>query len=307
MPRTNIPGSAGFNRAVWANFGKVENRGVDMSLTVNRQINDDWFVSALANYTYAKNKVIEIDEPLSIVGTYRSATGKPVGQLFGLIAEGLFTDEDFDENGILREGIPVQNFSDVNNLRPGDIKYRDMNGDGAITALDRTAIGGTRVPETIYGFGANIRYRAVDFGFFFQGAGNTWQILGGENWLPGSVLGAGNIFSNVEDRWTPDNPSQEVFWPRLGDRAVANNEQASTWWLKDMSFIRLKNVELGYNFPRGWVKKAGMANCRLFVRGSNLLTFAGFDLWDPELETTDGLRYPQMKSLSMGLSINFNN
>ena len=307
MPRVNIPGSAGFNRAVWANFGKVENKGLDMSLTANKQINKDWFVSALANYTYARNKVVEIDEPLSIVGTYRSATGKPVGQLFGLIADGLFTVDDFDENGILKEGIPVQNFSDVNNLRPGDIKYRDMNDDGAITALDRTAIGGTRVPQSIYGFGANIRYKAVDFGFFFQGAGNTWQILGGENWLPGSVLGAGNIFSNVEDRWTPENPSQDVFWPRLGDRAVANNEQASTWWLKDMSFIRLKNVELGYNFPREWVRKAGIANCRLFVRGSNLLTFAGFDLWDPELETTDGLRYPQMKSFSMGLSINFNN
>ncbi len=307
MERKNVPGSAGFNRTVWANFGKVDNQGIDMSLTANKQINRDWHVSAIANYTFARNKVVEIDEPASIVGTYRSATGHPVGQLFGLVAEGLFTADDFDENGRLKEGIPVQNFSDVNNLRPGDIKYRDMNGDGLISAVDATAIGGTRVPEIIYGFGANIKYRAVDFGFFFQGAGKTYQILGGESWLPGSVLGAGNIFSNVNDRWTPENPSQDVFWPRLGDRAVANNEQNSTWWLRDMSFLRLKNIELGYMFPRTLTNRIGVRDCRLFVRGSNLLTFSKFKLWDPELETRNGLTYPQMKSVSVGLSINFNN
>ncbi len=161
MQRQNVPGSAGFNRAVWANFGKVDNAGIDMSLTVNKALNKDWFLSALANYTFARNEVIEIDEPASIVGTYRSQTGKPVGQLFGLISEGLFTADDFDENGTLKEGIPAQNFSDVNNLRPGDIKYRDMNGDGQITAGMTTAIGGTRVPEIVYGFGANIRYKSI--------------------------------------------------------------------------------------------------------------------------------------------------
>lgn len=307
MSRSNVPGSAGFNRTIFANFGKVNNQGVDMSLTVSKQLNNDWFISALANYTFARNKVIEIDEPASIVGTYRSQTGKPVGQLYGLISEGLFTEDDFDENGVLKEGIPVQNFSDVSNLRPGDVKYRDMNGDGQITAVDATAIGGTRIPEIIYGFGANIRYKAFDFGFFFQGAGNTYQLLGGENWLPGSVLGAGNIYSNVDDRWTPENPSNDVFWPRLGDLAVTNNTVQSTWWLRDMSFLRLKNVEVGFTFPREWTSKLGVRNSRLFLRGSNLFTFSDFKLWDPELETTDGLRYPIMKAVSMGISINFDN
>src|SRR5690606_22567951 len=226
-------------------------------------------------------------------GTYRSATGKPVGQMFGLIAEGLFTEDDFDADGRLKEGIPVQNFSDVNNLRPGDIRYRDMNNDGVITTLDETAIGGTRVPEVIYGFGANVRYEAVDFGFFFQGSGKTYQILGGENWLPGSVLGAGNIFSNIDDRWTVENPSQDVFWPRLGNLAVENNAQRSTWWLRDMSFLRLKNIEIGYVFPRHLTEHIGVRSCRLFLRGSNVMTFSKFKLWDPELETTDGVKYPQ--------------
>lgn len=307
MQRKNVPGSAGFNRTIWANFGKVENAGFDASLNVNHQFNKDWFVSALANYTYARNKVIEIDEPASVIGTYRSATGKPVGQLFGLIAEGLFTDDDFDENGRLKEGIPQQNFSDASNLRPGDIKYRDMNGDGEITSVDETAIGGTRVPEVVYGFGVNVRYKAFDLGVFFQGTGKTYQLLGGETWLPGSSLGAGNIFSNIDDRWTPENPSQNVFWPRMGDKAVANNQRASTWWLRDMSFLRLKNVEIGCTVPHAWTTKIGIRDCRIFARGTNLLTFSKFKLWDPELETTDGLRYPQMKSVSIGLSINFNN
>lgn len=307
MSRTNVPASAGFNRTVWANFGKVDNQGIDMSLNLNRQLNRDWFISALANYTYAHNKVKEMDEPESVVGTYRSNTGKPVGQLFGLIAEGLFTKGDFDDDGKLKEGIPVQKFSDVNNLRPGDIKYKDMNGDGEITAVDRTAIGGTQNPEIVYGFGTTVKYRNVDFGVFFQGIGKTYRILGGETWLPGSSLGAGNIYSNVDDRWTPENPNQNVFWPRMGDKAVANNEQASTWWLRDMSFIRLKSIELGYNFPHLWMNKLGVRDCRLFVRGTNLLTFSKFKLWDPELNTTDGLMYPQMKSISVGLSINFNN
>ena len=307
LQRQNIPGSAGFLRTAWANYGKVENRGIDMSLNMNKQINQDWFVSVMANYTFARNKITEMDEPLGRIGTHRAGTGKPVGQIFGLIAEGLFTVNDFDETGLLKEGIPVQNYSEVSNLRPGDIKYRDMDNDGFITVNDITSIGGTVIPEIIYGYGATVRYRAIDFGFFFQGAGNTYRLLGGENWLPGSVQGAGNIWYNIDDRWTPKNPSQNVFWPRMGDLAVANNNQGSTWWLKDMSFLRLKNIELGYTLPSRWTTKAGIRDCRIFARGNNVLTFAKFKMWDPELETPDGLKYPQMKSISVGLNINFNN
>lgn len=307
MERVNIPGSAGFNKNIWANFGKVENQGIDMSLTVSKQLNKDWSISALGNFTYAHNKIIEQDEPAARIGTYRARTGNPVGQIFGLIAEGLFTENDFDENGKLKEGIPTQNFSDMENLRPGDIKYRDMNNDGAITALDETAIGGTVDPQIIYGFGVNARYKDFDFGVFFQGAGRTYRMLGGESWIPASVLGAGNIFSNIDDRWTVENPSQDVFWPRLGNLTVDNNNRASTWWLRDMSFLRMKSIEFGYSLPQSLVSKVGIKNCRIFARGSNLLTFSDFKLWDPELNTTDGLRYPQMKSVSVGLTINFNN
>ncbi len=307
MQRENVPASAGFNSNVWSNYGKVDNQGVDMSLRVNKQLNEKWFVSALANFTYAHNEVIEMDEPKAVIGTTRSKTGKSVDQFFGLIAEGLFTENDFGQDGKLKDGIPVQNFSAVDNLRPGDIKYRDLNGDNFITDLDRTAIGYSRMPEIVYGFGANVKYQNVDFGFFFQGVGKTSQILGGEAWLPGAVLGVGNMFTNIDDRWTEKNPHQDVFWPRMSRNTQENNVQESTWWLRDMSFLRLKSLELGYTLPSRLTQRVGIRDSRLFLRGGNLLTFSKFKLWDPELETQKGDKYPQMKSVSLGLNITFNN
>ncbi|MGI6242471.1 MAG: SusC/RagA family TonB-linked outer membrane protein [Prevotella sp.] len=307
MQRTNMPGSAGFNRAIWDNYGKVENSGIDFSINVNHQFNHDFQLTAMANFTYAHNKVTEIDEPEAMRGTYRSRTGKPVGQLFGLVAERLFDENDFDETGKLKEGIPSQKFSSETFLAPGDIKYKDMNGDGEITALDQTAIGGTVDPQIVYGFGATLRYKQVDFGFFFSGVGKTDRILGGETWLPASSIGAGNIWSNIDDRWTTSNPRQDVFWPRMNEFTTSNNEQASTWWLKDMSFLRLKNLEIGYTIPSNWSEKIAIRDCRIFLRGSNLLTFSKFDMWDPEIGSNDGLKYPMMKSLSVGITLNFNN
>jgi TonB-linked SusC/RagA family outer membrane protein len=303
--RTNVPGSAGFNRAIWANYGIVDNRGFEMSLNVNRQLTKDWFVSMMANYTYAHNKIIERDEAAAVIGTNRARTGHPVNQLFGLVAERLYTEDDFEDvaTGKLKSDIPDVKFSA--SVRPGDIKYVDINEDGEVNTLDQTAIGGTVMPEIVYGFGANIRYKNIDFGLFFQGVSNTWHFLGGEDWLPGTSAGAGSIFSNVDDRWTVENPRQDVFWPRLSNGANANNEQASTWWLKDMSFLRLKSVELGYTLPQSWTKRVGMQNFRIFARGANLLTFSSFKLWDPELDTSNGARYPVMKSVSVGININF--
>lgn len=307
MQRTNIPASAGFNKPVWANYGKVDNQGVDMSLNLRHRFNKDFDVTGIANFTYAHNKIVEIDEADGIKGTYRSRTGKPIGQLFGLIAERLFTADDFDGSGKLKPGIASQKFSAENNLGPGDIKYKDLNGDGEITALDRTSIGGTVDPQIVYGFGATARYKYFDFGFFFSGVGKTYRILGGETWLPASSIGAGNIWSNIDDRWTPTNPRQDVFWPRMNEYTIANNEQASTWWLRDMSFLRLKNIELGMTLPEKWIHSAGIRDCRIFLRGNNILTFSKFKMWDPEVGSNDGLIYPIMKSFSIGISFNFNN
>ncbi|TDS17307.1 TonB-dependent receptor [Sphingobacterium paludis] len=305
MQRRSIPGSSGFTTMPWANFGQVNNRGVDISLDAKKALSEHFFLSVRGTFTYAANKIVEQDEPSAVIGTPRSSTGRPIGQLFGYIAEGLFTEGDFADvaNGVLREGIPRHTFGVV---RPGDIRYRDLNNDGVVDALDLTAIGKTVDPQIVYGFGANARYKSLDFGFFFQGLANTSRIIGGPNFIPGSANGAlGNIFDNVADRWTVDNPRQDVFYPRLSDYQSANNNVPSTWWLRDMSFLRLRNVELGYSFPSSWLDRVQVASLRLFARGNNLLTFSGFKLWDPELSVTNGMHYPIMKSVSFGLELNF--
>ena len=302
LQRQTMPGSAGFVQTPFQNFGIVTNQGIDLSLTANKQVSKDFLISARGTFTYAKNKIIEQDEPLGVLGTNRSSTGYPIGQIFGLQDDGLFTDADFVD-GELIEGIPEHTFSKV---RPGDIKYKDVNKDGVINDLDRSAIGGTWNPQIVYGFGLNFQYKNFDFGFFFQGNAKTYRLIGGSNFIPGSGDGSmGNILSNYQDHWTVDNPDQNAFWPRLSSSRNANNTQESTWWLHDMSMLRLKNVELGYNFSKKKLLPAFIQSARLFVTGSNLLQFSGFKLWDPELDTSTGLRYPIMKSASFGLEVNF--
>lgn len=306
MQRNTIPSSAGFKKTPWANYGKVDNEGVDMSLTYNKQLNKDWYVGFRGTFTYAKNKILELDEAPGVMGTNRQRTGLPVGQLFGLVADRLFTEDDFVdvENGILKDGIPSQTFT--TKVRPGDIKYIDVDDDGAITTMDEKAIGGTYDPQIVYGFGANATFKNIDVNVFFQGNGKTYRFIGGNNFLPGSTMGTmGNILDNYQDRWTPDSPSQDVFYPRLSYGENENNNKNSTWWLRNMSMLRMRDVEVGYRFPKPWMNKIGIRSLRLYLKGSNLLTFSGFKLWDPEVDTGNGMKYPIMKSLSFGLDINF--
>ena len=310
MERESIPSTAGFIKMPWQNYGKVKNQGAELSLKVNRQFANGLFLSAMGTYTYAHNTIVEMDEAASVIGTNRAKTGHPVNQLFGYIDDGLFTYDDFIdvENGILRSDLPVVTL--VNQVRPGDIKYKDIGGidgkpDGKIDVYDKTAIGGTVDPELVYGFGLNLAYRGFDFGVLFSGVGRTWNILSG-NVIPVSNKGVYyNVFTNYKDRWTVDNPSQDVFYPRLDYGTNANNNQASTWWLKDMSFLRLKNIELGYSLPKKMTDRIRISSIRVYLRGTNLLTFSSFKLWDPELKSTTGAAYPAMKSASCGVEFKF--
>jgi len=307
MQRSSIPATGGYSKLPWDNLGKVNNKGIEVSLNVNKQFNKNLFIGFFGNMTYANNKIIEMDEPYTVVGSSRAQTGHSVGQWFGLVADGLFTSEDFsDENlGILNPEIPTHTYGIV---RPGDIKYKDINGDKKIDALDKTAIGGTFNPKIVYGLGLNMKYKHVDFGVMLQGNGKTYNMVGNGSgsFIPGSGNGAvGNILSNVNDRWTKENPSQDVFYPRLSMGLSSNNSQASTWWLKDVSMLRLKNLELGYSIPTGLMRQMHLTDLRIILRGTNLLTFSDFKLWDPEMSTTTGSSYPIMKSLSAGFELRF--
>lgn len=304
MQRSTIPSQVGFVSNPYANYGKVDNHGFDIALNYNKRFNSTWALSLRGTVTYAKNKIIEIDEPSSVKGTYRSITGHSINTLWGLEAERLFTDDDF-ENGTLKAGIPVPKLG--YDVRPGDIKYVDKDGDEYITDQDEGYIGGTTDPRMIYGFGTNVNYKNWDLSFFFQGIADSYRIIGGSDYfIPGSGQGVlGNVYANYNDRWTEENPSQDVFWPRLSESTNTNNNRASTWWKKDMSFLRLKSVELGYSLPEPISRKIHASSIRFFASGNNLFYISKFKLWDPELGTSDGLKYPSMRSVMIGVNFNF--
>ncbi|WP_072999883.1 TonB-dependent receptor [Mariniphaga anaerophila] len=305
MQRKTIPELAGYNEMPYANFGKVENQGIETDLVVNHQFRRDWFISAKANFTFARNKITEYDEPDALKATTRARTGQSLNQHFGLIAEGLYTEDDFVDplKGILKPELPEPKFGVV---KPGDIKYKDLNDDEKIDSFDETPIGKPYVPEIVYGFGFNMKYKNIDGGLFFQGAGNFTNMLHGATLIPGSGGGGvGNIYANVDDRWTPENPSQDVFWPRLSNIESANNMRYSTWWIRDASYLRLKNMEIGYSLSKNKLRTASLRNARFFLRGSNLLTFSKFKLWDPEIGSQNGLKYPLQKIFSAGVELTF--
>ena len=304
MQRSTIPTQVGFITSPYANYGKVDNQGFDVSLMYNKRFNHNWSMSLRGTVTYAINTIIEKDEPESIKGTHRSITGKSINTLWGMEAERLYTEDDF-ENGVLKAGLDIPKLG--YDVRPGDIKYVDKNNDGFITNEDEGYIGGTTDPRMVYGLGGNVNYKQWDFGFFFQGTSDSYRIVGGSDYfIPGSGQGVlGNVYSNYNDRWTEENPSQDVFWPRLSESTNYNNSRASTFWKKDMSFLRLKTVELGYSLPKHITEKFGAGSVRFFASGNNLLHFSAFKLWDPELDTSDGLKYPSMRSVMVGVEINF--
>lgn len=313
MQRSTIPTQTGFLSNPYANYGKVDNQGFEAQLGYSKRFNDDWSLSLRGTFTFARNKIVEIDEPQTIKGTYRSITGKSIGTLWGLTADGLYTADDFnsvtDAEGntelVLKEGLPVPALGAY--PRPGDIKYVDKNGDGKINDVDEGYIGGTSMPECVYGFGGTLAWKGLDFNFFFQGQAGIYRIIGGNDYfIPGSGQGVlGNVYSNYTDCWTEANPSQNVFWPRFSAATNTHNNRASTWWKKDMSLLRCKTLELGYTISPTLTKKAHIQNVRIYVSGNNLFYFSKFKLWDPELDTTDGLKYPSMRSVMLGVNIRF--
>lgn len=303
MQRKTIPETSGFTQNPWANFGIVENQGFDSSLEINKAFGKDFFLSLRGNFTFSRNKIIEYDEPESMKKTTRSHTGQSINQYYGLKAIDLFQEEDFLADGSLRPGIPEHTFGVV---KPGDIRYEDTNQDGKVDAYDNQPIGKPYVPEIVYGFGFSARYKNLDFSAFFQGTANFSSMIQGDMLIPGSGGGGlGNIYTNCDDRWDPSDPYRQVFWPRLSTNKSSNNMLYSTWWLKDASYIRLKNLEVGYSFPKKWQKSAMMRDARVFFRGTNLLTWSAFDMWDPEIGSSDGLKYPLMKVYSLGFQVTF--
>ena len=298
IQQQSIPSVVGINVTQYVNLGKMQNQGIDMTLEYEQQVNDELYISGRGNFTFKRNKVLYDDKP-SQQWPYLNDVGFPMDQHRGLVAIGLFESEKDIANS------PTQTFGPV---RPGDIKYRDIDGNGIIDSNDRVPMGYTTIPEINYGFGVSLRWRRFDLSVFFQGATHVGRMIGGSQVYgsDGSILSLGNFYEEVaENRWTEWNPDPNAKYPRMWMSAFDNNKQQSSYWWRDMSYIRLKNAEIGYSLPKELIQKIGLSTIRFYIQGVNLLTFSGFKLWDPELNTGTGGLYPQMRTAAIGMNVNF--
>ncbi len=296
--RSVFPETAGLTTIVSSNSGEVKSSGVDIALDYNQSFANGLYISARGTFTYSTNEVMVKNEP-QYPYSYLSEVGYPVNQPRGYIAERLFIDQEDIQNS------PEQfnGFSSSENTYlPGDIKYKDVNEDGQINELDKVPIGNPFVPEIVYGFGASIGYKNVDFSFFFQGAARSSFFINPNDIAP--FINERNALSVIaNNHWSENNPDPNAFWPRLSTEEIKNNNQPSTWWLRNGEFLRLKTVELGYTLPEKWLNLQGVQT-RFYASGLNLFSFSSFDLWDIEM-AGNGLGYPPQRVINIGLQLNF--
>lgn len=277
---------------IFGNLAKLQNHGLDLSAEYGKRFGTDLFVQFLGTFTFARNKVLEYDEAPGTRPAL-SKIGHSVNTIYGYVSNGLYIDQaDIDAN-------PESMLGNIA-IAPGDIKYVDQpdkNGeyDGKITTDDRVAMGYPEVPEIVYGFGPTISFRKWDFSLFFQGAARTSLMM--SNFHPFGAQYNRNVLTFVaDDHWSPTDQDRNAKYPRLTKYENNNNNRYSDFWLRDASFLKLKNAEIGYSFKK----------VRIYVNGMNLLTFSKFKLWDPEMGGGAGLKYPTQRTINIGLQVTFN-
>ena len=297
MQRQSVPTGAGFLAAsvLWGNLGKAENKGFDALLEFKDRTSSGLFYSLRGNVTFARSKVLENDKADPLYSNL-SEIGHPIGQPFGLVAAGFFeSEEDIDNwyDQSLLGGRPI----------PGDVKYKDINGDNIIDSNDQCAIGYTREPELVFGFGGTIEYKGFDLSAYFTGAARTSTFFEDRTFWPfASGMGFFNVFKEIYDnRWTPETAGAAKY-PVVTDGFNVQSMRRSTVWQKDASYLRLKNLEVGYTLPKKVVSKLKINNLRVFVNGTNLYTWDKINhTIDPESDNW----YPIQRAVNFGLAVDF--
>lgn len=291
MQRTSLPSTFGMSGITpWANIGKVDNHGVDISVDYNKAFSKDLILSLRGTFTYAHNEIVEMDEP-KYKWAYQYKAGHPINSIQCLIADGLFRDEEDIASS------PSQDiYATTYPIRPGDVKYRDLNDDKIIDDNDMCWTGNPTVPEIIYGFGFSLKYKGFDCSAFFQGQGKVSIIM--YNYHPfatAATPGSGLMQWIADEHWSEDDPNPKALYPRLSPLWNNNNTKASTLYVRNGKMLRLKTAEIGYTYKK----------MRVYVSGTNLLTFAPFKYWDPEKGSGNGLGYPLQRTYNLGFQFNF--
>lgn len=284
--------------APFKNQGKVDNRGVDIEVNFNKNFGD-WNVMAGGTFLWAKSKIVDMAEEPKAYDNLKN-TGNPLSSTYGLIAEGLFTSQEEIDNS------PTQMFSTV---RVGDIKYKDINGDGVIDANDKTKIGNNAIcPEIFYTFNLGAEYKGIGLVAHFQGTGNYGCNLTSQGYYWGLINNSSLSQEVYDNRWSPENNVADALYPRLSSTSNANNYQTSTFWQRNRSYLKLRNIELYYNFDKALLAKTGfIKNASVFVRGVDLCNIAtgGDDKLkglDPE---ATGIVAPLSRQIVLGVKLTF--
>lgn len=297
---------AGLQSVAYANMGKMSNKGFEITLEYNKAFTNGLILTARGNYTFARNKYIENGKVYP--NAWQDVRGTRYGERLLYDAMHLFSQEEIDALPDYYRQFGLTK----SQLRPGDIRYRDVNDDGRITEDDRIWATSPGIPESVVGIGASLAYKGFDFSFLLQGAFGATAYLnanGGWYFYPFQAERApklmGNYITNFRDRWTEDNPDQHAFAPRLYMGNDTNNYVSSTWWVRKNNYLRLKNVELGYTLPRKVLDKSKLENLRFYVSGQNLYNFSRFarEFWDPEVNGISA--YPIQATVFIGVNITF--
>jgi TonB-linked SusC/RagA family outer membrane protein len=302
--RADIPVESGLWSMPKVNIGEANGRGVDISVDYKHSINADWWLVGRANFTFARSTFAYYEEAdyEKLGAPWLLHKGRAVSQKWGYVAERLFVDENDVANS------PRQDFGEY---AAGDIKYKDMNGDGVVNILDKAPIGYPATPEINYGFGISAGYKNLDFSVFFSGSARSSFFIDVDTMQPfvqkssdNYILEGGLAQAIADDHWTELNQNPYAFWPRFSNRVLDNNSQVSTWFMRDNSFLRLKSAEIGYSLPEEWINKMKLSVFRIYASGTNLLLFSNFKIWDVEMGG-NGLNYPLQRVINLGINLSF--
>lgn len=280
------------------NLGKTKNEGFEIELHYNNTIGRDFNYNVGVTFSHAKNEITEMNEP-ALKTAYRKQVGHPIGQYFGLLCDGFVTSSDIESGNL-----PKSTFGDV---KVGDLKYRDMNGDGFIDQRDVTYIGLSDLPENTFAVTLGAEWKGISLSVMFQGVDHVSRYYDAEAMY--AFVNGGKVKEHHLDRWMPSQSEEynlkNAKYPLLHyDNYGDHNQRQNSFFLKNGSFVRLKNIELGYSLPQKWIKHAYMSQCRFYVNANNLITWDHLDgLTDPESNGSN--RYPICKTVNFGVNIQF--
>lgn len=297
LRRSQIPITSGIVTATYANLGVVENRGIEANLDFKNTTASGLYYSLYFNYTYAFNKIIENDKPTPLMW-YQDERGRRIGQPYGLVAMGFFESQEEIENS------PTQKFSSI--VRVGDIRYVDINEDGVVDVYDRVPIGYARDPEMMFGFGGTISYKGFDMSLHFTGATHCTTFFNGSDMWPFSLeFPQYNVAREYYDnRFVEGADNSNAKYPAVINGKNTNNYELSTLYMRDASYLKLKNAEIGYTLPQKVNNYLGVSKVRLFLNGTNLLCFDYLDIVDPEADYGTG-NYPMQRVVNFGIDVDF--